>query len=912
MPAIRWESKSLSEQPLVLCGPMLRKVTANEVNVFIALKENRQVKLQVFTTAGSVKGDSGWVDPVKLGNNLYVINLTANITSPDLSPQTVYAYNVFFMGSSGLSNLSSADILKYGQSGTKPLVYSNSPTVGGIQLPSFVIPANEINDLWILHGSCRKPHGEGFDAMDGVNDIIESAVNSSTSNIRPQLLCLTGDQVYSDDVADSLLYMIQNVALDFLPDLWDEIPSSVGIQSKDNLDKDIKRKYGSKQLPTNYDKNNLYDQNFFSAGLRRTFITDACGFNSYKVDKDGVDDPCKSHLIKFCEFVAMYLFAWNDVLWEGTAPGLPTWDQVHKNLVGINGDIIEVEDTEVVQVLEAVPYTTREKFVKKTFETSHKKHFDLENTRLLRFKATLHRVRKALANISSLMIMDDHEITDDLFYNHQWNTDVENSAYGKKLITNGLAAYTIFQQWGNTPEQFSSGVGQTFLNHVENYASNIINIETVLYPNMAIRPHLLISQETPYNGFKVTVVNYTPPQKITFNFIYSYPNNKYELIFLDTRRERASMYGDNRPPSIIDPAAVTVQIANTSSFARKDLSIVANALPFLGSKHFEAVKSISGGIESRSTTVGYEKLLGLDMEGWEPFEDHVLFYYTLDRLIGRSTSTSTNTPHQHRVVFLGGDVHFAFSKSIEMLYHKGFIDNSIPVGSQLKVASLCASSFKNETNQIKGTKYMHKITLAEAILGVDPIGPEAFYFFGWNNLKKIEQTLTITDNSNIPPSIQKTIYQIPHIFKKSDFIIKHSTGGFPPTPPVIKDYSNGLQNPLPDFEGKVSIVNNNFNRDFDATALNNDTNLSNKSQILSEHKKYALDKDKKNGYVFVGKNNFGEITFNWNNGNAPEDKLVIHNLWWRDNEWENKDTPTIPPNNINIRTRHVISLNFEP
>lgn len=88
--------------------------------------------------------------------------------------------------------------------------------------------------------------------------------------------------------------------------------------------------------------------------------------------------------------------------------------------------------------------------------------------------------------------------------------------------------------------------------------------------------------------------------------------------------------------------------------------------------------------------------------------------------------------------------------------------------------------------------------------------------------------------------------------------------------------------------------------------LLNNTNLSNKSKILADHKKYALDKDSKNGYVFVGKNNFGDITFNWNNGNAPEDKLVIHNLWWRDNDWENIDTPTIPPNNINVRTRHFI------
>ena len=74
------------------------------------------------------------------------------------------------------------------------------------------------------------------------------------------------------------------------------------------------------------------------------------------------------------------------------------------------------------------------------------------------FKSALPQVRRVLANVPSLMIFDDHEITDD------WNIDLPwvNTVYastnkaGRRAVTNGLLAYLLCQHWGNKPAAFTT------------------------------------------------------------------------------------------------------------------------------------------------------------------------------------------------------------------------------------------------------------------------------------------------------------------------------------------------------------------------------------------------------------------------------------------------------------------------
>ena len=74
-----------------------------------------------------------------------------------------------------------------------------------------------------------------------------------------------------------------------------------------------------------------------------------------------------------------------------------------------------------------------------------------------RFRAGLPRVRRALANVPTYMIGDDHEITDDWYFSRQWRERVFTRTLGVDIIRNGLTAYTVMQAWGNDPRRWSQG-----------------------------------------------------------------------------------------------------------------------------------------------------------------------------------------------------------------------------------------------------------------------------------------------------------------------------------------------------------------------------------------------------------------------------------------------------------------------
>jgi hypothetical protein len=66
------------------------------------------------------------------------------------------------------------------------------------------------------------------------------------------------------------------------------------------------------------------------------------------------------------------------------------------------------------------------------------------------------RARKALANITTYMIFDDHEITDDWFRTEKWREKAMGHEVTHRIIVNGLVAYWAFQAWGNAPDAYST------------------------------------------------------------------------------------------------------------------------------------------------------------------------------------------------------------------------------------------------------------------------------------------------------------------------------------------------------------------------------------------------------------------------------------------------------------------------
>ena len=89
----------------------------------------------------------------------------------------------------------------------------------------------------------------------------------------------------------------------------------------------------------------------------------------------------------------------------------------------------------------------------------------------LRFRTGLPRVRRALANVPTYMVADDHDISDDWNFSRQWREQVYTRPLGVDIVRNGLMAITVMQAWGNDPRRWSGGTElERLLERISAYA----------------------------------------------------------------------------------------------------------------------------------------------------------------------------------------------------------------------------------------------------------------------------------------------------------------------------------------------------------------------------------------------------------------------------------------------------------
>jgi hypothetical protein len=132
----------------------------------------------------------------------------------------------------------------------------------------------------LFHGSCRKPHGVGSDALATLDHVLTTTATDPLQ--RPQQLYLTGDQIYADDVAGALL-----------PALIEAAEFLVGPEDIPGL------AHGS------------VGRSLTTPGRRARAVREMAHFTTATAD---------NHLLTRGEYLAMYLFCWSDVLWPNTLP----------------------------------------------------------------------------------------------------------------------------------------------------------------------------------------------------------------------------------------------------------------------------------------------------------------------------------------------------------------------------------------------------------------------------------------------------------------------------------------------------------------------------------------------------------------------------------------------------------------
>ncbi len=254
----------------------------------------------------------------------------------------------------------------------------------------------------LLHGSCRKPHYKQSDGLIQVDSLLSQIEEAEQS---PAVLLMSGDQVYVDDVAGSMLVAIHQVIAQI--GLYDEVIIGSSVDDSQAL----------YQSPlTYYQRAKLLPDTKANAVLRERFFRGASKpiFTSANAD---------NHLMSLAEINAMYLLVWSPALWSNVCLDLHEVEQLPDALA----PILEQYHSQ---------YHTQCDIIKE-------------------FASTLPQVRRALAHIPVYMIFDDHDVTDDWNLTRGWEETAYSNPFSKRIIGNALIGYWLFQGWANDPASFS-------------------------------------------------------------------------------------------------------------------------------------------------------------------------------------------------------------------------------------------------------------------------------------------------------------------------------------------------------------------------------------------------------------------------------------------------------------------------
>ncbi|NMG08401.1 hypothetical protein [Brasilonema sp. UFV-L1] len=770
--------------PLVLAGPILRRTEPNAVTVWVALKESRTVTLEIFDT-NKKRLFSGSRRTTRFGTYLHIVAVTAKTSSNLLFNGVNYLYNLYF---------------GHGETLTQPGVLTPEGSIEDItystyDLPSFALVPSHLNDVRIIHGSCRKPHGESLDALATVDKMIREALEVDPKK-RPHQLFLTGDQIYVDDVADALLFMLMDASHTLLG--WTET------------------------LP---DVKNIDELN---SGKRNDLATHTAGFTASLSKMNTISNLAKSHLFTFGEFLAMYLFAWSDVLW--TKPeDFPTFEDVH-------------------------PDAPKSRGVQTSFQ---------EDVGYLQdFQSTLKEIRRALANVPTYMIFDDHEITDDWFLNIAWCDRTLNKPLGRRVLQNGLLACAICQAWGNTPEQFEQGnPGEALLKAAEAWSASF-SINAQQEQEIALRIGLP----------SLADIRTSQPRRVThqessLKWHYTVTGPEYEVLVLDTRTWREFPGKDFDFPGLLSAQGCDEQISKVARPQNTRVTLVISPGPFIGLPFLETVQKIA---KSVAETLG-AAAWGFDPEAWGLEET------AFERLLAR-LALRTSSARQNRVIILSGDVHYSFAARLQYSAIRPF-QSSKNLKTELIVAQFTSSSFKNEVKGFGGSHSLHKKGFVP--FGIIKSLPTA-EILGWENKGgkelKIGGFYTLVDQT-----VQHLPWRIKCSPAKVDLVQE-------------RDFLRALQiTRQPEWWYRIDFLSAKPEEINEPRNYNPQQLYSVKAPLPGQDRKQPLEQylamasnyrdyigKKGKGKEVVGLNNIGEITFEFVDGK----EIVVQTLWWRLESWE--------------------------
>ena len=385
------ETALQSDLPPIIAGPILRRTSRDQICIQVLTSLPLEYQFQLSESEDFLLELNNEQIPrqrYRLGEHLWFDLLCVKPEHP-LPVDTKLLYD-----------------LKIGQKSAWVSISDWGPKLlyPGETLPSLRI-ASKLQRL--AHGSCRKPHHPGGDGLVRLDQ--QCATNLEQ---RPDLLLMSGDQLYADDVAGPMLNACHQLAAQL--GLPDEQLKGTSVQSATELEQDPRCYYQRSELLPNTDATEQVRKSFFEAKKKPIFTSDSA----------------RNHLITLREVIAAYALLWSPTSWQlvdlGQIPALSS-----------ELDMLYRREQKVIS----------------------------------EFAATMEAVARVLAHVPSYMIFDDHDVTDDWNLSAAWEIAAYGHPFSARIIGNAMLGYLLFQALGNDPERLEETFGEQLKLLGSNYAN---------------------------------------------------------------------------------------------------------------------------------------------------------------------------------------------------------------------------------------------------------------------------------------------------------------------------------------------------------------------------------------------------------------------------------------------------------
>lgn len=667
-----------SRLPLITAGPILRRVEPKLVSVWLALSEPAEVTVSVWagrhlkTPLGSTarKVAQGSESSKAFGERLHLVLVCAEATDA-LEAGQAYSYDLAIStrSESGKAHtLQSLGLLADSSGDSKRLPHLALGYADGA-LPGFSLVPAKMENLRIVYGSCRLPEFDQPDTMALIDDLVKDVKTC------PHLLLLIGDQIYADERDEWQLAMVNALGQTLIGGTGSAI-EQLDLPPRDG-------ESAARRLPADLDH--------FPPATRQTLVQ----YGAKMTTTAG-----RNHLLSFGEFAATYITSWSNAAWP-VFPGSPTDDAALDGLVDAFLAKLKLEPSEKQKLLgnldigsEAQPQDLWSEALLGETDADTKSMLKANLRTFLRFRDGLPRVRRVLANIPTLMMFDDHDVTDDWNLNPVWMQRVQASPTGRAIVRNALAAYTVFQDWGNnpvryrkaadTPAKVLDAVGKLFSDQAPTAADT-----TGLRPWSSVCGQLDklfgLDQVPKREAGRYAAVK--PPMQ----WHWSFTGPGFHLVALDNRTRR-SFVSRHGPPGNVSVEAQADQIPTPDKLpAGTQVLIVAAPLPVMGPGVFD---ELVGPLAYRVfDVIDHEKTnkAGLGSQGMPGTNPDALEVWAQDT--ATHEALLARLAQHPRVVLLSGDVHNACA--VAMSYWRKPSGSAADRRSLSRIAQFTSSGFKN-------------------------------------------------------------------------------------------------------------------------------------------------------------------------------------------------------------------------